>query len=158
MSKVIENYVLHEIVGSGQYGKVYRAKNMKNEEIVAIKVIPLNKFKEVPKLTEFTMNEIQTLSKIENTHVIKFLEMLKTSNNMYLVYEFCNGETLEHVINKKTFLSEKESLVYLKQMLVAFKSLIKYNILHRDLKPSNILFHDEILKIADFGFCKTLLS
>jgi len=28
--------------------------------------------------------------------------------------------------------------------------------LHRDLKPSNILFHDEIIKIADFGFCKSL--
>lgn len=104
MSKVIENYVLHEIVGSGSYGKVYRAKNMKNDDTVAIKVIPLDKFKEVPKLTEFTMNEIQTLSKIENSHVIKFLEMLKTSNNMYLVYEYCNGDTLDSIINKKKYL------------------------------------------------------
>lgn len=30
------------------------------------------------------------------------------------------------------------------------------NILHRDLKPSNILFNDGIIKIADFGFCKSL--
>lgn len=58
MSKVIENYILNEVIGSGQYGKVYKARNMKTEEVVAIKVIPLDKFKEIPKLTEFTMNEI----------------------------------------------------------------------------------------------------
>jgi serine/threonine protein kinase len=72
MSKVIENYILNEIIGSGQYGKVYSAKNMKNDQIVAIKVIKKEKFKETPKLNEFLMNEIQTLSKIENIHVVKF--------------------------------------------------------------------------------------
>ena len=30
--------------------------------------------------------------------------------------------------------------------------------MHRDLKPSNLLFHNDTIKIADFGFCKTLLS
>ena len=29
--------------------------------------------------------------------------------------------------------------------------------MHRDLKPSNLLFHNDIIKIADFGFCKTLM-
>ena len=58
MSKVIENYVLQDVIGSGQYGKVYRAKNMKNDQIVAIKVVKLEKFREVPKLHEFTINEI----------------------------------------------------------------------------------------------------
>lgn len=43
------------------------------------------------------------------------------------------------------------------QMLNAFRSLSKENILHRDLKPSNILFNDSIVKVADFGFCKSLL-
>lgn len=44
------------------------------------------------------------------------------------------------------------------QMVEAFKVLVKENILHRDLKPSNILFHDGVLKLADFGFCKELLK
>jgi serine/threonine-protein kinase ULK/ATG1 len=108
MSKVIENYILQEVVGSGQYGKVYKARNMKTDGIVAIKVVKLEKFREIPKLHEFTMNEIQTLSKIENPNVVKFLEMLKTSNNMYLIYEFCNGGTLEQQINRKKFLSDAE--------------------------------------------------
>ena len=98
MSKVIENYVLQDVIGSGQYGKVYRAKNMKNDQIVAIKVVKLEKFREVPKLHEFTINEIQTLSKIDNQNIVKFIEMLKTQNNMYLIYDFCNGDTLEALL------------------------------------------------------------
>ena len=158
MSKLIENYLLQEVVGSGSYGKVYRAKNVKTEQIVAVKVVKLDKFKEVPKLHQFTMNEINTLSCIENINVIKFLEMLRTTNNVYLVYEFCNGGTLEDMISKKKFLTEREALVVFQQILNAFKSLIPGNILHRDLKPTNILVHDNIIKVADFGFCKALMG
>ena len=58
MSKVIENYMLFEVIGSGQYGKVYKGKNIKTEQVVAIKVVKLDKFREIPKLHEFTINEI----------------------------------------------------------------------------------------------------
>lgn len=84
--------------------------------------------------------------------------MLRTSNNVYLVYEFCNGGTLEDQIKKKKHLSEQESIVVFKQILNAFKTLFLENILHRDLKPSNILLDNGVIKVADFGFCKTLLN
>ncbi|KAM3138937.1 hypothetical protein pb186bvf_008950 [Paramecium bursaria] len=131
---------------------------MKNDTVVAIKVVKLEKFREVPKLHEFTINEIQTLSRIENQNIVRFIEMLKTQNNMYLIYDFCNGDTLEALIQKRKYLSEPETMKIFAQMLNAFKSLVRENILHRDLKPSNILFHDQIVKVADFGFCKSLLN
>lgn len=51
---------------------------------------------------------------------------------------------------------ESQVLIYFKQMLKAFKTLTKYNIMHRDIKPGNILLDNGIIKIADFGFCKSL--
>ncbi|KAL4497423.1 hypothetical protein ABPG73_020520 [Tetrahymena malaccensis] len=118
----------------------------------------MDKFREIPKLHEFTMNEIRTLAKIDNPNCVKFQEMLKTSNNMYLIYEYCNGGTLEQAIHRKKFLSEGETIKIFSQLLNAFKAMIKENILHRDLKPSNILFHNNVIKIADFGFCKSLMN
>jgi len=156
MHKIVENYILYESIGAGQYGKVYRAKNTKTNETVAVKTIPLDKFKEVPKLEEFTANEIKTLNRIKTPNVVKFIEMLKTTNNMYLVYEFCDGGTLEDLLQKKHHLTEIESLKIFQQLLNAFKAIYKENILHRDLKPSNILLHNGIAKIADFGFCKKM--
>lgn len=85
-TKVFENYSLLEVVGQGQYGKVYKAFDIKNNQLVAVKIV-----KEVLNLEEFTMNEIQTLARINNPYVLKFIEMLKSSRNYYFVYEFCNG-------------------------------------------------------------------
>jgi serine/threonine protein kinase len=51
---------------------------------------------------------------------------------------------------------EFKAIYYFKQIINAFKTLTKYNIMHRDLKPDNILLHNGIIKLADFGFCKTL--
>ena len=67
---------------------------------MAIKVVKIEKFKEVPKLEEFTMNEIQTLARINNPYVLRFIEMLKSSKNYYFVYEYCSGGTLEQLINE----------------------------------------------------------
>jgi len=154
MHKIVENYVLYESIGAGQYGKVFRAKNTQTNETVAVKTIPLQKFAQVPKLEEFTSNEIKTLARINNVNVVRFIEMLRTVNNMYLVYEFCEGGTLEDIIQRRRFLPESEALNIFLQLLNAFKAIYKENILHRDLKPSNILIHDGVYKIADFGFCK----
>jgi serine/threonine-protein kinase ULK/ATG1 len=82
--------------------------------------------------------------------------MLKTANNMYLVYEFCDGGTLEDILQKRHHLPEAEALVVFQQLVNAFKAIYSENILHRDLKPSNILIHNGVYKIADFGFCKKM--
>lgn len=94
MNKVIENYVLKEKLGSGQYGDVFKAEDQNTGQVVAVKVMNVKKFRTTPKLSEFTSNEIAILTKVENPHIIHFIEMLRTANNYYLVYEYCNGGTL----------------------------------------------------------------
>ncbi len=84
--------------------------------------------------------------------------MLRTSNNYYLVYEFCNGGTLAEYIKSKKRLTEEEAIKVFAQIRSAFETLNAENILHRDLKPTNILFHNGVIKVADFGFCKELLK
>jgi serine/threonine protein kinase len=74
----------------------------------------IEKFKKIPKLYDFIKNEIDILSKIDHPNVIKFKEILRTTNNFYLIYEFCNGGDLEHLLKKKKLLSEKESKIILK--------------------------------------------
>jgi serine/threonine protein kinase len=156
MTKVVDNFALIEVIGSGQYGKVYRGKHVKTGENFAVKCIGLDKYRRVPKLDEFTNNEIKVLTKLVHPNIVRFYDRLKTANNIYMIYEFCNGGTLENLIYK-TELSQNKVMEYFDQLVEGFKAIAKENILHRDIKPSNILVHNgNIIKIADFGFCKSL--
>ena len=134
MGKIIDNYHLMQEVGHGQYGKVYKAKHMQTGQVVAIKCISMTKFSEVPKLEELTRNEINILSAIHNPNCIQFSEMLRTTNNMYMVYEFCEGGDLEHYLKRKRRCNEAEALKIIKQVINACYSMYEHNILHRDLK------------------------
>jgi len=106
---MIDDYHLEKMIGSGQYGKVYMATNTKTKEVVAIKCISMSKFRIVPKLEELTRNEINILSSLKNPNIIQFKEMLRTTNNMYMVYEYCNGGNLEEYLHKSRRLSEEET-------------------------------------------------
>lgn len=158
MTKVVDNFALLEEVGSGQYGKVFRGQHIKTGENFAVKCISLDKFRRVPKLDEFTNNEIKVLSKLVHPNIVRFFDRLKTANNIYMIYEFCNGGTLETLIYKSNIPLNK-CLDYFDQLVQGFKVIAKENILHRDIKPSNVLVHNtDIIKIADFGFCKSLFG
>lgn len=99
---MIDNYTLLQVIGQGNYGKVYRGKNIKTNQQYAIKIIPADKLHQNSKLEECTMNEVQTLTTIGQTdHIIMYYEMLKTKNNYYFVYEFCNGGTLMELLSKE---------------------------------------------------------
>jgi serine/threonine protein kinase len=67
----------------------------------------------------------------------------------------CNGGDLrQYLTKKKNHLPEKEAILILQDMLKGLKEMVKNGFVHRDLKPENTFIHDNIYKIADFGFCQ----
>lgn len=159
MGKIIENYNLQAEIGRGAYSTVFRALNMKTGEEVAIKMVHAAKFQECPKLKEGTFNEVNILSTLDpHPHIIRYVDMLKTTNNYYFVYEFCNGGSLEQFLRQHGALPTPTALSFFLQVTDAFRLLNRHSIMHRDLKPENLLLHNGNIKLADFGFCKPLES
>ena len=116
-------------------------------------------FRQSKNLDKFAKNEINSLkklNKVNNPNIIKFYEILRSKNNTYFVYEFCNGGTLETQMKKKKKYNEKEALKIFSELLCAMKTLRKFKIIHRDIKPENILINNGCIKLADFGFCRKL--
>ena len=98
---MVDNYMLTDVIGNGQYGQVYKAQHVQDGSIVAVKSIPIAKINSLPKLKEFTFSEIENLGIAKSPYIVKFYDKLQTSNNFYLVFEFCEDGTLEDLLVKK---------------------------------------------------------
>ena len=70
-------------------------------------MIPKTVFQANPKLEQLAINEIKILSSLRNEHIVRFVETLKTPNNFYFVYEYCNGGTLDGLLRQKKILKEE---------------------------------------------------
>lgn len=65
-------------------------------------MVEAKKFHADKKLEEYTVNEINILSNMEhNPHIIGYFDMLKSQTNFYFVYEYCNGGTLQNLLDKQ---------------------------------------------------------
>jgi serine/threonine protein kinase len=141
-------YDSSEPIGEGTYGKVYLAYDEANEcNKVALKVIRF--YDQDEKALE---REIEVLQDIKCSYVIRFIECFISGDFLYIVMEYCDGGSLQKAIDEGKLFTEEEACILVKEICIAFLSLKQ--VMHRDIKPDNILFHQEMTKIADFGFAK----
>ncbi|KAL4466409.1 hypothetical protein ABPG73_019027 [Tetrahymena malaccensis] len=166
--KTISKYQFNEneILGQGSLGKVYKAnlvedvngekKVVKQNQLFAIKMLQLNVFKQYnisDPLERITL-EIELQKDLDHPHITKYVDAVKTEQNVYIVTELCNGGNLEQYIYSNRP-KEQRVLFLFSQIISGFKYLMtEKNIIHRDIKPSNILIHDDIPKICDFSISR----
>lgn len=104
-------------------------------------------------------SEVSILKQLNHPNVIRCYDVFVTSNNCYIVTEYCEGGDLMTVLKKAKKgdgLGEQRTVNIVQGILSGFKYLAANCIVHRDLKPANIFFRNGIGKIADFGFAKRL--
>ena len=154
LSSFASSYQIIENIGNGAFGKVVKAINKKNQEIVAVKILNINKSKSK---YENIKTEANILKELNHINIVKYLDYFESGNNIYIVMEYLDGGTLKQYIEKnKENINENIARIIIKQILNAL-SYLHYtcNICHRDVKPDNIMFSikDDInsVKLLDFG-------
>lgn len=159
--KISEYFITNRLLGSGSYGQVFLGyKETTGDFPYAVKIISVDKIKKVDleELKKSVPREIDILLSLHHPNIVKLHEFILSERNLYLIYEYCNGGDLEKY--KKTlesgYLSEKQTLVFMRHICSGFDVLFKKNIIHRDLKPANILIHDGEGKISDFGTARKI--
>jgi serine/threonine-protein kinase ULK/ATG1 len=143
------------VVGEGSYASVYWGKSLETVETVAVKVIDKKLFVNAYNLKNI-QSEIDIMKKVSHENIVKLHDIYQTTNNMYIITEFCEEGDLYHYLEKKKKLPESEAKKYLKQLMKGAEYLHAEGIIHRDLKPANILLKNGVCKISDFGFAKNL--
>ena len=130
----------------GSFSKVYLARDMNNNKILALKKINEKNLDNKGRM--YLQNEINILRMINHPNIIKLYFVLKNPDFTYLGIEYCNGGSLsnnlyEYIKNYKKPFPEKLVQKLMKQILTGLKYLHDKGIIHRDLKLNNILIYYE---------------
>ncbi|CAH8381563.1 unnamed protein product [Eruca vesicaria subsp. sativa] len=139
-------------IGQGTYSSVYKARDLINNKIVALKRVRFD-LSDLESL-KFMAREIVVMRKLDHPNVLK-LEGLITasvSSSLYLVFEYMDHDLVGLASIPGIKFSEAQVKCYMKQLLSGLHHCHSHGVLHRDIKGSNLLIDSNgVLKIADFG-------
>lgn len=139
-------------IGQGTYSNVYRARDLDQKKIVALKKVRFDNLE--PESVRFMAREIHILRRLDHPNVIK-LEGLVTSRmscSLYLVFEYMEHDLAGLASHPGLKFTEPQVKCYMQQLLQGLDHCHSRGVLHRDIKGSNLLIDNNgVLKIADFG-------
>uniref|UniRef100_A0A8C2D0H1 cyclin-dependent kinase n=1 Tax=Cyprinus carpio TaxID=7962 RepID=A0A8C2D0H1_CYPCA len=151
----VEEFQCLNRIEEGTYGVVYRAKDKKTDEIVALKRLKMEKEKEGFPIT--SLREINTILKAQHPNIVTVREIVVGSNmdKIYIVMNYVEHDLKSLMETMKQPFLPGEVKTLMIQLLRGVRHLHDNWILHRDRKTSNLLLsHKGILKIGDFGLAR----
>ena len=153
-----EEYEFIENIGQGMYGRVYKAKNKKENKYYAIKRLNFKDINEKEK--KQINNEVSCIKKLKHPNIILYKDSFNDEDNYFnIVTTFCEGGDIYNKIQnqKGEYFNEEQILNWFVQILLGLDYIHKNNIIHRDIKPQNIFIKKKhIICIGDFGIAKII--
>ncbi|KAH1132189.1 hypothetical protein GLYMA_05G006700v4 [Glycine max] len=146
-----EDYTLYEEVGEGVSASVYRALCVPLNEIVAIKVLDLEKCNND---LDGIRREVQTMNLIDYPNVLRAHCSFTAGHNLWVVMPYMAGGSCLHIMksNYPEGFEEPVIATLLHEVLKALVYLHAHGHIHRDVKAGNILLDSNgAVKLADFG-------
>ncbi|TVY27863.1 CTD kinase subunit alpha [Lachnellula hyalina] len=141
------------VVGSGTYGKVFKAIHVYTKDLVALKKIRMEGERDGFPVT--AVREIKLLQSLKHANIVNLHEVMVEKNDCFMVFEYLSHD-LTGLLNHPSFKLEPAHKKHLaKQLFEGLDYLHRRGVLHRDIKAANILVSkDGQLKIADFGLAR----
>ena len=150
--KLGNRYELLECLGDGSYGWVWRATNLADDKVVAVK-IPKQMGRPDDELAEGS----SLLGRPNHPNVVEIYWMgrVPPQREWYIIeMEYFPSSTLARLLDfgeQGLVLRYDKVLDLFSQVLEGVKHLHRFGIAHRDIKPQNILVSGDRLKLTDFG-------
>lgn len=150
---MLAHFQIEKQLGEGGMGVVYEATDRILKRKVAIKKLRAELVRDDTR--EELMQEARTVASLHHPNIVEIYTVLEDKKDLYLVFEYVHGQTLDQRINSDGAFSLKEAKPVFGHICKALEYAHAHNVIHRDLKPSNIMITEtNAIKVMDFGVAR----
>lgn len=152
--KIDGRYEITELIGVGGMADVYKANDLLENRVVAVKILK-NEFADNEDFVRRFRNESKAIAVLSHPNIVKVFDVGFSDKLQFIVMEYIDGITLKEFMEQQGVLKWKDTVHFIIQILKALQHAHDRGIVHRDIKPQNImLFPDGQIKVMDFGIAR----
>jgi len=149
--QTLAQFELLELVGTGAFGSVWKARDTELDRVVAIKV-PRHKLDGAE--ADNFLREARATAGLRHPNIVTTYEVGRDGQHVYIAGDFIEGRTLAEVLEEERF-SPREAAQLCLKICGALECAHAASVVHRDLKPSNIMIDPSGNPVVmDFGLAK----
>ena len=156
-STLIDGYEILGKLGQGGMGIVYKARQMKLDRLVALKMIRSGEFADAEQIQRF-LAEATAAANLDHPGIVPVYDVGESNGRHFYSMAFIEGESLKAYCNGEP-ISNTEAARLTKEIATALQFAHEKGLIHRDIKPANVLLDKSLTpKILDFGLVKSIGS